>query len=126
MPHHPPWREDELRTINPDAGLEFHLGRRPPGMVREMSGTEHFIERMPCNCDGLEHFYDMIEVVMAGLGPIGANLSLRRQSLCCRAPLPAGHPVIPARQIQPSVVTGSSAYARTMTTESMMIRRHHG
>src|SRR5271166_6003757 len=55
---------------------------------------------------------------MAGTSPIGANLSHNRQSLGCLAPLQAGHPVIPAwqaeakpRQIQSSVVTGSSAYA---------------
>jgi hypothetical protein len=47
-----------------------------------------------------------------------ANLSLNPQPLGCHAPLYAGHPVIPAREVEVkpcqigrSVITGSSAYA---------------
>jgi hypothetical protein len=55
--------------------------------------------------------------VMRGHDPMRANLSLNPQPLC-HAPLYAGHPVIPAREVEVkpcqigrSVITGSSAYA---------------
>jgi len=53
-----------------------------------------------------------------GSSPIRANLSLDPQPLGCHAPLYAGHPVIPAREVEAtpcqigrSLITGSSAYA---------------